>query len=137
MPTVYVASSRNLAEWGADVGLTKHIFKVGIAEGAAKDAVDQLNQAVHAGESDWRLVTKQEVEQVDEGAMLERVGRKEKLVDPALYPKIKGAKGVFKVKPTNVENHLLVKMALDGGEPKAVKLKPADIGAYLILNATK
>lgn len=137
MPTIYAAVSRNLGEWGADVGLTKHIFKVGITEGDAKDAVEQLNQAAHAGEQDWRLVSKQPVEGVDEGTMQERLSKKVKLVDPALYPKIKGATGIFKVKPTNVENHLLVKMALEGGEPKNVKLKPTDIGGYLILNATR
>ena len=137
MPTIFVAISRNLGEWAADVGLTKHVFKVGITDGDPKDAVEQLNQTTHAGQTDWQLIGKQAVEGIDEAAIEERIARKEKLVDPGLYPKIRGARGIFKVKPTNVENHLLVKMALEGGEPKAVKIKPKDVGNYLILNATK
>ncbi len=137
VPTIFVASSKSLGEWAADVGLTKHVFKVGVTEDDAKDAVEKLNQASHAGQTDWQLVGKQAVDGIDEATVEERLSKKEKPVDPNLYPKIKGARGIFKVKPANVENHLLVKMALDGGEPKAVKIKPKDIGGYLILNATK
>ncbi len=135
MAIIYVAKSQSLAKWGADVGLTKHLYKVGLAEGTAEAALKALNEARHAGESDWRLVMKQKSEATDESPLFERLGRKEKMVDPAFYPKLKGACGIFKVRLTNVENHLLVKRALAGSGEKAVKVKPADIGAYLISNA--
>lgn len=135
MSVVYVAFSRAVAQWGAEVGLTKHIYKLGVTDGDAGAAVDTLNATQHAGASDWKLVAKQEAEGADEVALIERLARKEKLVDPALYPKIKGAAGVIKVKLANVENHLLVKIALEGRDTKGVKVKPADVGAYLIRNA--
>lgn len=135
MTVIYAAFSKGLAQWGAEVGLTKHIYKLGVFDGPAAAAVDALNAAQHAGQSDWKLIAKQEVDSTDEAALLERLARKEKPVDPGLYPKIKGAAGIFKVKLANVENHLLVKVALEGRDTKAVKVKPADVGAYLIRNA--
>lgn len=38
MAVVYIATSKNLAGWAADVGLTKHVYKLGVAEGSADDA---------------------------------------------------------------------------------------------------
>jgi hypothetical protein len=132
---VYVATSKNLAGWAADVGLTKHIYKLGVAEGAADDAIKALNDDGFAGESDWRLLKAQEVDGLEEADAIERLAKKEKMVDPNYYPKIRDAIGIFKVKIGNVANHLLVKRALAGDEQKLDKVKTADIATYLIQNA--
>jgi hypothetical protein len=134
MPVVYVASSKELGKWAADVGLTKHVYKLGVAEDAAA-AAKTLTETPVAGASDWKLIAKESVEDADEEALIGRLAQKEKMVDPTLYPKIKGVRGIFKVKPTNVENHIMVKRALAGEQDIVVKLKPADIGGYLIQNA--
>lgn len=137
MAQIYVARSPAMSKWGASVGLTKHIYKVGVTDDSAEAAIKVLNQSAHCGETDWRLVKKEDVEGVDEHAAIERLSRKEKMVDPKLYPKIKGALGVFKVKPVNAENHLLAKMALENNVVADFKLTPADIGTYLVNNAVK
>jgi len=135
MTIIYIATSKNLAGWAADVGLTKHVYKLGVAEGSADDAVKALNDGGFAGESDWRLLKQQEVDGLEEAAAIERMAKKEKMIDPDYYPKIRGAVGIFKVKIGNVANHLLVKRALAGDEEKVDKVKTADIAAYLIQNA--
>jgi len=136
LATLYVAKSQGLAKWGASVGLTKHLYKLGATDGPAEAALKALNETVHAGQSDWRLVTKQTIEGLDEKAAIERLARKEKLVDPGLYPGIKGAGGIFKIKLVNVENSILVAKAMEGRETRAVKVTPADIGSYLLANVT-
>ena len=135
MTVLYVATSKNLAGWAAEVGLTKQVYKVGVAEGSADDAIIALNDDGFAGESDWRLLKQQEVDGLGEVAAMERLAKKEKMVDPNYYPKIRGAVGIFKVKIGNVANHLLVKRALAGDEEKIDKVKTADIAAYLVQNA--
>ena len=132
---LYIANSKNLAAWAADVGLTKHVYKLGVAEGSADDAVKALNDDGFAGESDWRLLKQQQVDGLEEADAVERLSKKEKMVDPDYYPKIRGAVGIFKVKIGNVANHLLVKRALAGDEQKLDKVKTADIADYLIQNA--
>lgn len=136
MATIYVARSKDLGEWGSDVGLGKNLYKVGVADAPGKDAVEALNADNHAGQTDWVLVKSETVEDgLDEEAVVERLAAKEKEVDPKYYPRIRGARGIFKVKLENVENHILVKQALAGQEAKLGKLKPADIANYLIVNA--
>jgi hypothetical protein len=139
MPVVFVASSRELGKWGGDVGLTKHIYKLGVAEDSADAAVKAMNESAAAGFSDWKLLKKEEVESADEEALLARLSNREKMVDPGLYPKIRGERGIFKVKPENVENHFLVKHALasEHSELKAFKATPADVGTYLINSALR
>lgn len=135
MTVLYIATSKNLAVWAADVGLTKHVYKVGVAEGSPDDAIKALNDSGFAGESDWRLLKQQEVDGLEEAGAVGRLAKRERMIDPGYYPKIRGAVGIFKVKIGNVANHLLVKRALAGDEQRLDKVKTADIAAYLIQNA--
>lgn len=132
MAILYVAASKGLAGWGSDVGLTKHIYKVGLTDDTAEAAVQALNDALYAGQGDWKLVKKQDAAVVDEAAMLARVGAKEKAIDPTYYPRLKNTTGIFKVKIANVESQLLVQQALKGEDPHLVKVKTADIALYLL-----
>lgn len=135
MATIYVARSKSLSGWGSDVGLGKHLYKAGLSDEDGKAAVEALNADSHAGQTDWVLVKAEDAGALDEATLLERLGTREKMVDPKYYPRIRGALGIYKVKPENVENHILVKQALAGQEPKIGAIKPADIAAYLIVNA--
>lgn len=131
MGTIFVARSAKLSDWGYDVGLSKHLYKIGFCEGTAKDAVADGGWA---GESDWVLVKKRDgVDGVSEAELVERLAAREKLIDPNLYPKIKGAAGIFKVPPTRVENHLIIAQAMAGDEAlKVIKAKHPDFGQYMI-----
>lgn len=135
MVEIYVAVSRSLQAWAGDVGLTKHLYKLGVDAEGADAALARLIEEPCAGRTDWKLVRKQEVEGMDEAEAFARVARKEMAIDPAYYPQLKGAKGIFKVKLDNVENHVLVRKALAGEQPKAVRIKPTDFADYLIRNA--
>jgi hypothetical protein len=134
MGTIYVAQSRALSDWASDVGLSKHVYKVGCTDADPKDAV----AAGWAGMTDWKLVRKEDAVGLTEDEVIERLAKKEKMIDPALYPKIRGTRGIFKVIPTKVENSMLVARALASQEElKQVKPKPADFADYLIKNALK
>lgn len=131
MPVIFVATSKANQEWGADVGLGKNLFKVGVADDPATDL------AGFAGLDDWKVL-KTEPCALGQDDALARLSRKEKAVDSAYYPKLRGATGLFKVTLANVENSMLVALALDGKEPgKGFKAKPADIAKYLINNALR
>jgi len=134
MGTLYVARSAKLSRWASDVGLGKHVYKVGVAEGDPKP----LAAAGWAGETDWTITRKQAVEGLGEEEALVRLGRKEKIIDPDLYPKLKGAVGVFRLVPTRVESHIIVSRALAGESDRVeIKLKPTDFADYLIHNALR
>ena len=134
MPVLFVARSAKLGRWASDVGLGKHAYKVGVCD----DDPKALAEAGWAGESDWKIVRREEVEGLSETEALDRLGRKEKMIDPDLYPKLKGATGVYRVSAQHVENHILVSRALAGSSDRLdLKLKPADFAAYLTHNALR
>lgn len=134
MGFLYVARSAKLGRWASDVGLGRHVYKVGIAE----DDPKVLAAAGWAGETDWAIIRKREVGDLSEAEALLRLARKEKMIDPNLYPKLKGAVGVFRLTAPRVENHILVTRALAGdGGRNEIKLKPSDFAEYLIHNALR
>jgi hypothetical protein len=135
MTVIYVARSASLSKWASDVGLSKNIFKVGIAEEPVKDLIATEGWA---GVTDWTLIKKEDAGDLTEDAALERLGKRETVVDPKYYPRIRDTRGLFKVNPVHVESHIIVGRALEGGaERVAIKLKPADFAAYLIHNARR
>jgi len=134
MPNLYVARSVKLGKWGSDVGLGKHVYKVGVTE----DDPKTLAAAGWAGESDWAIVKSEPIDDLDEEEAINRLIGKERMIDPNLYPKLKGARGVFRMNETKVENHIVVSRALAGdSDLKLLKLKPADFAAYLIHSARR
>jgi hypothetical protein len=134
MSVIFVARSAKLGRWASDVGLGKHVYKVGVAEGDPKPLAAQG----WAGESDWTIVRRRPVDDLGEEEVIDRLARKEKMIDPKLYPKLNGAPGVFRLTPTRVENHIIVTRALAGDSNRVeVKLKPADFADYLIHNALR
>ena len=136
MGVIYVARSVKLSKWGGDVGVSKHVYKLGVAED--KTALKELAAQGWAGETDWSVVKQQDAE-IGEEAAIARLAPKEKMIEPNLYPKIKGTRGIFKVLPAHVENHILVSRALSGEDRNSeeLKLKPGDFAAYLIHNAVR
>lgn len=134
MGTIYVAKSTKLSKWGSDVGLSKNLFKIGYTEAPLKEVV----AAGWAGETDWTIVKKQDADGLDEDGIIAHLAAKEKMIDPNYYPRLRGARGIFKVPPERVENHIVVERAMAGNETiDPGKLKPADFGTYLIHNALK
>lgn len=134
MPVLFVARSVKLGRWGSDVGVGKHVYKVGLAERDPK----ALAATGWAGESDWKIVKSREIEGLTEEEAIERLAKKERMLDPNLYPKLKGATGVFRLRAEQVENHILVTRALAGDSDRLdLKLKPADFAEYLIHNALR
>jgi len=134
MGILYVARSARLCRWASDVGLGKHVYKVGVAPSDPK----ALAAAGWAGETDWMITRKQTIEDLSEGEALARLASKEKLIDPNLYPKLKGANGVFRLAPARVESHIIVTRALAGESDRVeIKLKPTDFADYLIHNTLR
>jgi hypothetical protein len=134
MPNIYVARSVKMGKWGSDVGLGKLVYKVGVTN----DDPKAVAVAGWAGETYWSIVKSEPIEGLDEEGAIERLVLKERMIDPNLYPKLKGARGVFRLNLVQVENHIVVSRALAGeSDLKAVKLKPADFAAYLIHNVKR
>lgn len=134
MAMIYVARSASLSKWASDVGLSKNVFKFGIAEEPIKDLIAEG----WAGATDWILVKKEDAGELTEDTAIERLAKRETAIDPKYYPRIRDTRGLFKINPVHVESHIIVGRALEGGaERDALKLKPADFAAYLIHNAKR
>jgi hypothetical protein len=134
MAVLFVARSARLARWASDVGFGKNIYKVGVSD----DEPRALAAKGWAGEGDWKIVRKQAVEGLTEEDAIDRFARKERMIDPNLYPKLKDAQGVFRVAAEHVENHIIVSRALAGRSDRAeTKLTPGDFADYLIHNALR
>lgn len=134
MASIYVARSVKAGKWASDVGLGRHIYKLGVTDGDPK----AVAAAGWAGETDWSIVKAEPIDGLDEDEAIDRLAAKERMIDPNLYPKLKGTRGVFRLNEVKVENHFVVARALSGeSELKLIKLKPADYGAYLIANAKR
>src|ERR1700737_5132017 len=103
MGILYVARSVKLSRWASDVGVGKHVYKLGVAEGDPKS----LAAVGWAGETDWTITRKQAVEGLGEEEALARLGRKDKMIDPNLYPKLKGATGGFRLIPPGVGRNII------------------------------
>lgn len=137
MAVIYVARSRTLADWGSSVGISKHLFRVGVTPGTAKQAVAELNEQACAGSQDWRLLKADDAGDLAEDEVWQRLAVKARAVDPDYYPRIRGARGIFRVTTQEVENSMLVERAIARDESLHFKLKPSDYGAYLIKNARR
>src|SRR5262249_11916901 len=106
--------------------------------GVSGDDPKALAAAGGAGETDWKIAKSREVEALGEEEAIERLAKKERMLDPNLYPKLKGATGVFRLRAQQVENHILLTRALAGDSDRVeLKLKPADFADYLIHNAMR
>jgi len=134
MPVLYVARSAGFSDWASDVGLSKHVYKLGLTG----EPVKELVAAGWSGFSDWKLLKQQDIEGRTEEDIVTRLAARIKMIDPALYPKLKGVTGMFKVLPAQVENHIALTRALAGNEESGdFKVKPVDFANFLIHNALK
>ncbi len=132
MTTLYIAVSPIMQEWGADVGISKYLYKVGVTEDAAKDAVAELNAENYAGHKDWELIGERTVDGVDAAGLAVRLGQRQKVIDPLYYPKLKGVKDIVKLDPRKVEANVVIKRTMAGHDSKVPKLKPVDMADYIM-----
>jgi len=131
MAIIYIAMSPLMQEWGADVGISKFLYKVGIAGESAKDAVAELNTEGYAGQKDWQLLGERPSD-LDAAALMSRLADRQKTIDPLYYPKLKGAKDIVKLEQRKVEANLVIKRTMEGRDSKVPKLKPADMADYIL-----
>lgn len=132
MPSVYVAMSETMQAWGHDSGISRHLYRIGTADGAAEEAVAALNADGYAGQTDWVLVGARETDTFDADALIARVGERMKLIDPLYYPRIKGAKDIVRVDQRKVEANIVIKRTMEGRDSKVPKIKPKDMAAFIL-----
>jgi hypothetical protein len=118
MSLIFVARSAELCEWGSDVGLGKTLFLLGLVSDV--QTLETQFKTPLCGCSDWTIIKKQDGDYGPEDTLFESLSWKEKMIDPSLYPRLKGQKGVFRIKLLNVENHLFVKKALVEDDHKKI-----------------
>ena len=132
MPSVYVAMSETMQEWGSDAGISKHLYKVAVTEESPEDAVKALNAEGYGGQKDWTFLDSRDAPTVDPAAMTNRVGERLKIIDPLYYPKIKGAKDIVRVDQRKVEANIVIRRTMEGRDSKVPKLKPKDLAGYIL-----
>jgi hypothetical protein len=132
MPSIYVAFSPAMQEWGSDVGVSRHLFKPGLTDEDPKDAVKALSDEGYAGQKDWELAGAREVADLDAAAFADRIKERQKTIDPLYYPKIKGAKDIVKLEQRKVEANIVIKRTMEGRDSKVPKLTPALIADYVL-----
>lgn len=132
MPSVYIAMSETMQEWGSDAGISKHLYKVGFTDEAPEDAVKELNETGYGGQKDWTLVGARETDSVDQAALMARLGERMKIIDPLYYPKIKGAKDIVRVEQRKVEANIVIKRTMEGRDSKVPKIKPKDMAGFIL-----
>jgi hypothetical protein len=135
MAVLFVARSAELSDWASDVGLSKHVYKLGVTEAPIKEVL----AAGWCGFGGWTLVKKHEqAEGLDNDQAIESVAARVKMVDPNLYPRIRGETGIFKVTLAQVENHIVLTRALAGSaESGPLKVKHPEFADYLIQSALR
>jgi hypothetical protein len=132
LPSIYVAFSPAMQEWGSDVGVGKHLYKAGFTDEAPEAAIAALIEDSYAGQADWQLAGAREVEELDEATVTARVAERLKALDPLYYPRIKGAKDILKLEQRKVEASIVIKRTMEGRDSKVPKLKPPLIADHII-----
>ena len=133
MSTVFVVLSPSMQEWGADVGVSKHLYKLGVTDGDVAEAVKELAAENYAGHADWVLAACLEApDGLDTAAVMARLADRQKLLDPLYYPRLKGAKDIVRLDQRKVEANIVIKRTMEGRDSKVPKIKPADMGLFLI-----
>ena len=134
MAVLFVARSAELCDWASDVGLSKHVYKLGVTEAPIKEVI----AAGWSGFGGWNLVKKQDIEELDNDAAIAKAAARAKMIDPALYPRIRGETGLFKVTTAQVENYVVLTRALAGDQEGApFQPKHPDFADYLINSALR
>lgn len=131
MAMIYVARSAELAKWGEDVGLGKHLYKLGVAD---QDPALQVAGGL-AQSTDWIVLKTQPISGLTEEDVIARLASTQKMIDPNYYPRLRGALGIFRLSATQVENHTMIARALAGQADMTIKLKPVDFADYMIRHA--
>ena len=98
MAIIYVARSKAATKWGADVGLGKTLFLIGCADDA--EAALALLKDGPLGETDWELVQTADAGELDEAAVIARLAKREKQVDPKFVDFHLPHRGVLQASPS-------------------------------------
>lgn len=132
MPSVYIAMSQTMQDWGNDAGISKHLYRIGFTDEAAADAVKELAESGYGGQTDWVLLESREADSLDQDALMARITNRMKLIDPLYYPKLKGAKDIVRLDQRKVEASIVIKLTMEGRASKVPKLKPKDMAGFIL-----
>ena len=132
MPSVYIAMSQTMQEWGNDAGISKHLYKIGFTDEVPADAVKELSASGYGGQNDWVLLDTREADSLDQDALMARITNRMKLIDPLYYPKLKGAKDIVRLDQRKVEASIVIKLTMEGRASKVPKLKPKDMAGFIL-----